>query len=65
MVGESKVKAFSRSLEQLPVWLPTGHSILRASLDRWLIEQELEPHVVGECGGSAPATFSGTAESAP
>ena len=65
MVGESKVKAFSRSLEQLPVLLLTGHAVLRASLDRCLIEQGREPNVVGECGGAGPATFNGTAESAP
>jgi LysR family transcriptional activator of nhaA len=53
LVGESSVKAFPRSLEQLPVLLPTGHSVLRASLDRWFIDKGLKPHVVGEFEDSA------------
>ena len=45
--------AFPAVLQQLPVLLPTVHSVLRASLDRWFEEQGLRPHVVGEFEDSA------------
>ncbi len=45
--------AFPAVLQQLPVLLPTAHSVLRASLDRWLEEQGLRPQVVGEFEDSA------------
>jgi LysR family transcriptional activator of nhaA len=47
------VEAFPRSLERLPVLLPTGHSVLRASLDRWFSDRELKPNIVGEFEDSA------------
>lgn len=53
LVDKSAVKAFPRSLEHLPVLLPTGHSVLRSSLDRWFFDQGLRPHVVGEFEDSA------------
>jgi LysR family transcriptional activator of nhaA len=53
LVGEAEAKAFPLSLEHLPVLLPTGHSVLRASLDRWFSERGLRPHLVGEFEDSA------------
>jgi LysR family transcriptional activator of nhaA len=47
------VATFPRSLERLPVLLPTGHSALRASLDHWLHAQNLKVKVVGEFEDSA------------
>ena len=45
--------AFPQSLERLPVLLPTGHSVLRQTLDRWFREQGIHPNVVGEFEDSA------------
>ncbi|MCB1954034.1 MAG: LysR family transcriptional regulator [Rhodocyclaceae bacterium] len=53
LVGEDEAKSFPASLERLPVLLPTGHSMLRASLERWFLELGLRPHVVGEFEDSA------------
>jgi len=44
---------FPSCLERLPVLLPTGHSPLRSSLDRWFIAWGIRPHVVGEFEDSA------------
>ncbi len=44
---------FPHSLERLPVLLPTGHSVLRLTLDRWFEEQGVRPNVVGEFEDSA------------
>ncbi len=46
-------QAFPHCLETLPVLLPTGHSALRATLDRWFDAQRLRPRVVGEFEDSA------------
>lgn len=53
LVGEPEVTAFPRCLEQLPVLLPTGHSVLRSILERWFVDQDLKPHVAGEFEDSA------------
>ena len=45
--------AFPGCLERLPVLLPTGHSALRAALDRWFEDQGLRPNTVGEFDDSA------------
>jgi LysR family transcriptional activator of nhaA len=47
------VDTFPRSLERLPVLLPTGHSALRANLDHWFDAQNLKVKVVGEFEDSA------------
>lgn len=52
-VGESEMKAFPQSLDELPVLMPTGHSVLRLSLERWFIDVGLKPRVVGEFEDSA------------
>ncbi len=52
-VSAADVASFPQSLERLPVLLPTGHSVLRASLDRWFFDRELKPHIVGEFEDSA------------
>jgi LysR family transcriptional activator of nhaA len=44
---------FPACLEQLPVLLPTGHSALRAALDRWFEDLGLRPNTVGEFEDSA------------
>jgi LysR family transcriptional regulator, transcriptional activator of nhaA len=47
------VDQFPQSLGRLPVLLPTGHSVLRDTLERWFQEQGLQPRVVGEFEDSA------------
>ncbi len=44
---------YPQSLTRLPVLLPTQHSPLRASLDRWFDGLQLQPRVVGEFEDSA------------
>ena len=51
--ARADVQAFPQSLERLPVLLPTGHSVLRQTLDRWFREQGIHPNVVGEFEDSA------------
>ena len=53
LIGEDSLAAFPRSLESLPVLLPTGHSALRASLDHWFHMQGLQIKVIGEFEDSA------------
>jgi LysR family transcriptional activator of nhaA len=53
LLDEETVAAFPRSLERLPVLLPTGHSALRANLDHWFHTQGLKARVVGEFEDSA------------
>ena len=53
LVRQAEVAQFPRSLEQLPVLLPTGHSALRPSLERWFDAQGLRPRIVGEFEDSA------------
>ena len=44
---------FPASLQEVPVLLPTTHSVVRSQLDRWLSQQGLRPRVVGEIEDSA------------
>ena len=44
---------FPASLQHVPLLLPTTHSVVRSQLDRWLIQNELRPQVVGEIEDSA------------
>ncbi len=53
LVKAAERAAFPQCLEQLPVLLPTGHSPLRARLDRWFEAQGLRPRRVGEFEDSA------------
>lgn len=53
LVDGDVVDAFPQSLGRLPVLLPTGHSVLRASLDHWFHAQGLLPKVAGEFEDSA------------
>ena len=53
LLRRADVQAFPQSLERLPVLLPTGHSVLRQTLDRWFREQGIHPNVVGEFEDSA------------
>ncbi|EJO29075.1 LysR family transcriptional regulator [Achromobacter marplatensis] len=53
LVRKSDTLDFPRCLERLPVLLPTGHSVLRQTLDRWFNEQGVFPNVVGEFEDSA------------
>lgn len=50
---KADVDEFPHSLGRLPVLLPTGHSVLRGTLERWFQEQGLQPRVVGEFEDSA------------
>lgn len=53
LVNREAVAGFPKSLAQLPVLLPTRHSVLRPQVDRWLQSQELRPRIVGEFEDSA------------
>lgn len=44
---------FPASLQDVPLLLPTTHSIVRGQLDRWLSQKGLRPRVVGEIEDSA------------
>ncbi|MDQ2138860.1 LysR family transcriptional regulator [Alcaligenaceae bacterium B3P038] len=46
-------QAFPAVLAELPVLMPTGHSVLRTTLDRWFDDHGLRPNVVGEFEDSA------------
>lgn len=52
-VDATRQATFPACLAELPVLLPTGHSVLRGSLDRWFQELGLQPRVVGEFEDSA------------
>ena len=52
-VHKADVDQFPQSLDRLPVLLPTGHSALRPTLDRWFEAQSLRPRIVGEFEDSA------------
>ena len=53
LVRQAAAKDFPRCLESLPVLLPTGHSALRATLERWFEAEGLRPRIVGEFEDSA------------
>ena len=46
-------QGFPASLQQVPLLLPTTHSVVRGPLDRWLLQHGLQPQVVGEIEDSA------------
>ena len=46
-------RRFPRSLEEVPVLLPTSHGMLRASLDHWFDREGLQPRIAGEFEDSA------------
>jgi LysR family transcriptional regulator, transcriptional activator of nhaA len=48
LVRRTEARHFPACLADLPVLLPTGHSMLRSALDRWLDQQGLRPRIVGE-----------------
>ncbi len=52
-VHKADVDDFPRSLNRLPVLLPTGHSALRPALDRWFEASGVRPRIVGEFEDSA------------
>ena len=52
-VHKADVEQFPQSLNRLPVLLPTGHSALRSTLERWFDAQGLRPRIVGEFEDSA------------
>jgi LysR family transcriptional activator of nhaA len=53
LVGRSERERFPMSLNELPVLLPTGHSALRVTLERWFETHKLQPRIVGEFEDSA------------
>ncbi len=53
LVGKAERDQFPQSLNKLPLLLPTGHSALRTTLDRWFESQGIRPRVVGEFEDSA------------
>lgn len=53
LVGKAERDRFPHSLDGLPVLLPTGHSALRSTLDRWFESHRLQPRIVGEFEDSA------------
>lgn len=46
-------EGFPASLQNVPVLLPTTHSIVRSHIDKWLAQQGLHPQVAGEFEDSA------------
>jgi LysR family transcriptional activator of nhaA len=53
LVHKAERDCFPQCLNSLPVLLPTGHSVLRSTLDHWLASQGLRPCIVGEFEDSA------------
>jgi LysR family transcriptional activator of nhaA len=53
LVRRAGVKHFPACLADLPVLLPTGHSVLRSAIDRWLDQHGLRPRIAGEFEDSA------------
>jgi LysR family transcriptional activator of nhaA len=52
---------FPAALQQVPLLLPTTHSVVRSQLDQWLMQNGLHPRVVGEFEDSALLeTFGGS-----
>jgi LysR family transcriptional activator of nhaA len=46
-------KTFPHNLDELPVLLPTAHTVMRDRLEHWFEQHQLKPHVVGEFEDSA------------
>ena len=46
-------EGFPASLQNVPILLPTAHSVVRSPIDRWLAQQGLRPRVAGEFEDSA------------
>jgi LysR family transcriptional activator of nhaA len=53
LVRAAAVRAFPHSLGELPVLLPTHHSPLRVSIERWFELHGLKPRIAGEFEDSA------------
>lgn len=53
VLAEHYRERYPLSLERAPILLPSAGTAVRAALERWLRERELEPHVVGEFDDSA------------
>jgi LysR family transcriptional activator of nhaA len=53
LVRRAEGRPFPGCLDALPVLMPTGHSTLRAGLERWFEAEGLRPNVVGEFEDSA------------
>ena len=53
LVGKVERDHFPKCLNDLPVLLPTGHSVLRTTLDHWFELQDVRPRIVGEFEDSA------------
>jgi LysR family transcriptional activator of nhaA len=53
LVGKAEREQFPDCLNKLPLLLPTGHSALRTTLDRWFDTQGIRPRIVGEFEDSA------------
>ena len=46
-------RGFPKSLEKVPVLLPTAHAAVRSRLDRWFEQHGVKPRIVGEFEDSA------------
>ena len=53
LVGKPQRDRFPHCLNDLPVLLPTAHSALRTTLERWFETLGLQPRIVGEFEDSA------------
>ncbi len=53
LVKRSEAKHFPACLADLPVLLPTGHAVMRASLERWFDQIGVRPRIAGEFEDSA------------
>lgn len=56
LVTPAQCSGFPGSVNNLPVLLPTSHSVLRFTIDRWFETHGLQPHIVGEFEDSALLT---------
>ncbi len=53
LVRRARGRPLAASLSELPVLLPTTHSVVRSSIDRWFEEQDIRPRLAGEFEDSA------------
>ncbi len=53
LVRRARGRPLAASLSELPVLLPTTHSVVRSSIDRWFEDQGIRPRLAGEFEDSA------------
>jgi LysR family transcriptional activator of nhaA len=53
LVRRARGRPLATCLAEMPVLLPTPHSVVRSALDRWFEDQGLQPRIAGEFEDSA------------